>query len=134
MKMGISLRILCVALISVASAAEATVWGVKSQFGAGGSTVPAHLFRFEPGDLSVVDRDGLTEAERQRFDPLAAMVMDSVWMQIDLLPDTGAGPPAEMRMAAEQIAAETAEAGFVLVESHDFLPREWLLVFATAEA
>jgi hypothetical protein len=37
-------------------------------------------------------------------------------------------------MAAEQIAAEPAEAGFVLVESHDFLPREWLLVFATAEA
>lgn len=44
-----------------------------------------------------------------------------------------AGPPADVRMAAEEIAAELAEAGFVLVESHDFLPREWFLVFAAAD-
>jgi len=46
----------------------------------------------------------------------------------------GFGPPKQERMAAEQIGAELAEAGFVLVESHDFLPREWFLVFAPAEA
>jgi ubiquinone/menaquinone biosynthesis C-methylase UbiE len=45
----------------------------------------------------------------------------------------GAGPPAKMRMVPEQIAAELAEAGFVLVKSHDFLPREWFLVFAARE-
>jgi hypothetical protein len=31
------------------------------------------------------------------------------------------------------VANELAEAGFALVESHDFLPREYFLVFAPAD-
>ncbi len=42
----------------------------------------------------------------------------------------GWGPPEAMRLAPEAIVAELGEAGFVLVESHDFLPRESFLVFA----
>jgi ubiquinone/menaquinone biosynthesis C-methylase UbiE len=42
----------------------------------------------------------------------------------------GAGPPEAMRLAPETIIAELARAGFVLAESHDFLPRESFLVFA----
>lgn len=42
----------------------------------------------------------------------------------------GAGPPEAMRLAPDAIVAELGEAGFVLVESHDFLPRESFLVFA----
>lgn len=45
----------------------------------------------------------------------------------------GGGPPEAMRLAPETIVAELAAAGFVLVESHDFLPRESFLVFAPAE-
>ncbi len=42
----------------------------------------------------------------------------------------GAGPPQAVRLAPEAIVAELGEAGFVLLESHDFLPRESFLVFA----
>lgn len=44
--------------------------------------------------------------------------------------DEGAGPPADVRLSAEAIIVELAEAGFALVESHDFLPRESFLVFS----
>jgi hypothetical protein len=44
----------------------------------------------------------------------------------------GAGPPLEVRLPSERVANELAEAGFALVESHDFLPREYFLVFAPA--
>ncbi len=43
---------------------------------------------------------------------------------------SGPGPPREMRLPAGVITAELAEAGFALVASHDFLPRESFLVFS----
>jgi ubiquinone/menaquinone biosynthesis C-methylase UbiE len=45
----------------------------------------------------------------------------------------GAGPPRDVRLPPERVANELAEAGFALVESHDFLPREYFLVFAPAD-
>ena len=42
----------------------------------------------------------------------------------------GAGPPQEIRLAPEAIVSELAEAGFALVESHEFLPRVSFLVFS----
>jgi ubiquinone/menaquinone biosynthesis C-methylase UbiE len=41
----------------------------------------------------------------------------------------GEGPPAHFRFTPEQIAAEMAEAGYVLDARHDFLPRQHFLVF-----
>jgi arsenite methyltransferase len=41
----------------------------------------------------------------------------------------GVGPPSDVRLPPEQVANELAEAGFALVESYDFLPREYFLVF-----
>jgi ubiquinone/menaquinone biosynthesis C-methylase UbiE len=44
----------------------------------------------------------------------------------------GAGPPRDVRLPPEKVTDELAQAGFSLVESHDFLPREYFLVFAPA--
>jgi ubiquinone/menaquinone biosynthesis C-methylase UbiE len=46
----------------------------------------------------------------------------------------GLGPPEEVRLPAEQVVAELAEAGFALAESHGFLERQYFLVFARAPA
>jgi predicted methyltransferase len=42
----------------------------------------------------------------------------------------GAGPPQQMRLSQEQLVEELDAAGFALVGSHDFLPREHFLIFA----
>ena len=42
---------------------------------------------------------------------------------------SGFGPPTEDRLAAEEVAEELAAAGYALAATHDFLPREYLLVF-----
>jgi len=44
----------------------------------------------------------------------------------------GLGPPLDVRLPPERVENELAEAGFALVESYDFLPREYFLVFAPA--
>ena len=41
----------------------------------------------------------------------------------------GPGPPAGARLSADDVIRELGEAGFVLGASHDFLPRQYLLVF-----
>lgn len=52
---------------------------------------------------------------------------------IDFRPDAaGAGPPREARLPEDQVIAELGEAGFVLAERHDFLPRQYFLLFARA--
>jgi SAM-dependent methyltransferase len=48
---------------------------------------------------------------------------------IDFRKDAPDGPPAEFRFSPEQISAELAEAGFVLQNAHDFLPRQLFLVY-----
>jgi predicted methyltransferase len=50
---------------------------------------------------------------------------------VEYRPDArGPGPPEEVRLPEAQVHAELAAAGFELVERHDFLPRQYFLVFA----
>jgi cyclopropane fatty-acyl-phospholipid synthase-like methyltransferase len=51
---------------------------------------------------------------------------------IDFRKDSPEGPPVEFRFTSEQIEQELREAGFVLAEHHDFLPRQQFLVFVQA--
>jgi predicted methyltransferase len=43
------------------------------------------------------------------------------------------GPPMEMRLQPEQVIQELSAAGFTLVKSYDFLPREYFLIFALTD-
>jgi ubiquinone/menaquinone biosynthesis C-methylase UbiE len=42
----------------------------------------------------------------------------------------GYGPPREMRLDPEVVVSELANAGFTLVARHDFIDRQYLLVFS----
>jgi ubiquinone/menaquinone biosynthesis C-methylase UbiE len=54
---------------------------------------------------------------------------------VEFRPDAaGIGPPEEVRLAETQVRAELAAAGFAAVERHDFLPRQYFVVFAPATA
>lgn len=46
----------------------------------------------------------------------------------------GFGPPEQVRLPEAQVREELAAAGFALVDRHDFLPRQYFLVFAPAPA
>ena len=48
---------------------------------------------------------------------------------IDFRKDSPEGPPVEFRFVPDQISAELAQAGFVLQDTHDFLPRQMFLVY-----
>jgi cyclopropane fatty-acyl-phospholipid synthase-like methyltransferase len=48
---------------------------------------------------------------------------------IDFKLDAPEGPPPESRLPPEKIATELAAAGYSLVETHAFLPRQYFLVF-----
>ena len=48
---------------------------------------------------------------------------------IDFKADSPIGPPVEHRISPEKVTEELAAAGFTPVESHDFLPRQYFLVF-----
>ena len=48
---------------------------------------------------------------------------------IDFTADSPIGPPVEHRISPEKVTEELAAAGFTPVESHDFLPRQYFLVF-----
>ena len=48
---------------------------------------------------------------------------------IDFKKDSPIGPPAEYRFTPEKVEEELKAAGFTLAESHDFLPRQYFLVF-----
>lgn len=41
----------------------------------------------------------------------------------------GEGPPEDFRFTPEQVSGELAQAGYVLDQSHDFLPRQMFLVY-----
>jgi len=43
--------------------------------------------------------------------------------------DAPEGPPPEFRMAPEKVTAELEAAGYQLVATHPFLPRQYFLVF-----
>lgn len=48
---------------------------------------------------------------------------------IDFRMDSPEGPPKHSRIAPEQVVAEMTRAGYVLAERHEFLPRQYFLVF-----
>lgn len=48
---------------------------------------------------------------------------------IDFMVDAPEGPPPEFRMPPEQVTAELKAAGYQLVATHPFLPRQYFLVF-----
>ena len=48
---------------------------------------------------------------------------------VDFRKDSPAGPPVEFRFTPEQISGELARAGYVLVQQHDFLPRQLFLIY-----
>jgi SAM-dependent methyltransferase len=49
---------------------------------------------------------------------------------IDFRLDAPDGPPKSERIAPAQVQAELARAGFLLSKAHDFLPKQFFLVFA----
>ena len=51
---------------------------------------------------------------------------------IDFRMDSPDGPARQERIAAERVIAEFKEAGFVMAESLDFLPRQYFLIFRVA--
>ncbi len=48
---------------------------------------------------------------------------------VDFRADSPNGPPAAYRIAPEQVVKELGAAGYALVETHQFLPRQYFLVF-----
>jgi hypothetical protein len=49
---------------------------------------------------------------------------------IDFRQDAPDGPPKSERIPPAQVQAELARAGFLLSKAHDFLPKQFFLVFA----
>ena len=53
---------------------------------------------------------------------------------IDFRLDSPAGPPRAARIAPERVVEELKAAGYVLAAEHDFLPRQYFLVFRPGRA
>jgi predicted methyltransferase len=51
---------------------------------------------------------------------------------IDFRLDSPAGPPRSARIAPDRVVAELKAAGYSLTQQHDFLPRQYFLVFRPA--
>ena len=49
---------------------------------------------------------------------------------IDFRLDSPVGPPVSARIAPERVKSEMERAGYALVQTHDFLPNQYFLVFA----
>jgi SAM-dependent methyltransferase len=48
---------------------------------------------------------------------------------VDFKTDAPEGPPPERRISSDKVTAELEQAGYSLVARHDFLPRQYFLVF-----
>jgi len=48
---------------------------------------------------------------------------------VDFRPDSPEGPPPEHRIPPEKTIAELTAAGYLLIETYDFLPRQYFLIF-----
>ncbi len=51
---------------------------------------------------------------------------------IDFKANSPNGPPPQHRIPSEKVTEELSEAGYALVETHEFLPRQYFLVFRDA--
>ena len=52
---------------------------------------------------------------------------------VDFKADSPNGPPPQHRIAPEKVAEELDAAGYSLLETHKFLPRQYFLVFRKRE-
>ena len=85
----------------------------------------------EPVDLVLVvntyhhlpDRPAYFSALKDVMTPHARLAI------IDYRKDSPSGPPVEFRFTPDEIRGELSQAGFALLEAHDFLPRQHFLVF-----
>ena len=50
---------------------------------------------------------------------------------IDFKADSPTGPPVQHRISAERVTQELEVAGYALVDTLQFLPRQYCLIFAT---
>ena len=48
---------------------------------------------------------------------------------VDFKADAPEGPPPEHRIPPEQVTSELESAGYMLVATHPFLPRQYFLIF-----
>jgi len=88
----------------------------------------------EPVDLVLVvdtyhhiaDRPNYFEKLRESMKPDARLAI------IDFRKDSPEGPPVEYRFEPEEISRELAIAGFELVATHPFLPRQHFLIYRSA--
>jgi ubiquinone/menaquinone biosynthesis C-methylase UbiE len=62
-----------------------------------------------------------------------SMKRDARLAIIDFRRDSPEGPPVEFRFTPEQVETELAPSGFRVVARHDFLPRQYFLVFQAGE-
>ncbi len=85
----------------------------------------------EPVDLVlIVDTFHHLPSRVSYFTRLKAQLKPGARLAIvDFRKDSPEGPPVEFRFTPEQISGELAQAGFVLAETHDFLPRQHFLVY-----
>jgi len=63
----------------------------------------------------------------------ASLKADGRLAIIDFRLDSPEGPPKEARIAPQQVRAELANAGYELAQEHQFLPRQYFLVFRRSE-
>jgi len=70
------------------------------------------------------------EARERYFRQLAASLRPGARIAvIDFRLDSPEGPPKSARIAPERVKAEMSGAGYILVDEHRFLPRQYFLVF-----
>jgi len=92
-----------------------------------------------PGDAHLPEKVDLVllvdvyhhiEARERYFRQLAASLRPGARIAvIDFRLDSPEGPPKASRIAPEQVKAELARAGYALAAEHDFLSRQYFLVF-----
>jgi predicted methyltransferase len=89
----------------------------------------------EAVDLALlVNVQGLMVNPRDYFARLRASLKPGGRVAIiSARPGASPGPPAAMRVSAEKVKSDMAAQGYVLVAEHDFLPRQFFLVFAPRE-
>ncbi len=98
---------------------------VPVQASAGSPNLP------EPVDLVlVVDTYHHIDDRIAYFEKLRASLRPGGRLAIvDFKPDSPTGPPPEHRISPEQVTSELNRAGYSLLATHSFLPRQYFLVF-----